>query len=89
LSAFGEVRARRSLDLRAPVGGQVLELAQGFEDGAEVAEGQLLLRIDPADAEAALALAQSDTARAEAELRDAERALGAVGRRCGGGASAI
>jgi multidrug efflux pump subunit AcrA (membrane-fusion protein) len=75
LAAFGEVRARRSLDLRAPVGGQVLELAQGFEDGAEVAEGQLLVRIDPADAEASLALAQSDTARAEAELRDASRAM--------------
>jgi multidrug efflux pump subunit AcrA (membrane-fusion protein) len=75
LAAFGEVRARRSLDLRAPVGGQVLELAQGFEDGAEVVEGQLLLRIDPADAQAAVALAASDVARAEAELRDASRAM--------------
>lgn len=75
LAAFGEVRTRRSLELRAPVGGQVLEVAAGFEDGAQVQEGQLLFRIDPADAEAALALARSDMARAEAELRDAERAL--------------
>lgn len=75
LSAFGEVRTRRSIDLRAPVGGQVLEVASGFEDGAEVVEGQLLFRIDPADAENALALVQSDMSRAEAELRDAERAL--------------
>lgn len=75
LSAFGEVRTRRSLELRAPVGGQVLEVAPGFEDGAEVVEGQLLFRIDPADAEAALALAASNRARAEAELRDAIRAL--------------
>lgn len=75
LSAFGEVRTRRALDLRAPVGGQVMEVAPGFEDGAEVAEGQLLFRIDPADAQSALALARSDTSRAEAELEDAVRAL--------------
>ncbi len=75
LSAFGEVRAQRALELRAPVGGQVLEVADGFEDGAEVTEGQLLFRIDPADAEAAVALARSDMTRAEAELRDAERAF--------------
>ncbi|MCC5956333.1 MAG: HlyD family efflux transporter periplasmic adaptor subunit [Natronohydrobacter sp.] len=75
LAAFGEVRTRRSLELRAPVGGQVLEVAPGFEDGAPVEQGQFLFRIDPADAEAALALARSDTTRAEGELRDAERAL--------------
>lgn len=75
LSAFGEVRAQRELELRAPVGGQVLEVAQGFEDGADVVEGQFLFSIDPADAEAALALARSDMTRAEAELRDAERAF--------------
>ncbi len=75
LSAFGEVRARRSLELRAPIGGRVLQVAEGFEDGAEVTAGQLLFRIDPADAESALAVARSDMARAEAELREAERAL--------------
>jgi multidrug efflux pump subunit AcrA (membrane-fusion protein) len=52
-----------------------LEVADGFQDGAEVVEGQLLFRIDPADAQAALALARSDMTRAEAELRDAERAF--------------
>lgn len=75
LSAFGEVRTQRALELRAPIGGRVLEVAQGFEDGADVTEGQLLFRIDPADAASALALAQSDLSRADAELRDAERAL--------------
>lgn len=75
LSAFGEVRSQRSLELRAPVGGRVLEVAEGFEDGAEVREGQLLFRIDPADAQSALELAQADLDRAQAELRDAERNL--------------
>jgi multidrug efflux pump subunit AcrA (membrane-fusion protein) len=75
LSVFGEVRAQRTLELRAPVGGQVMEVAESFQDGATIAEGTVLFRIDPADAQAALALAQSDLTRAEAELRDAERAF--------------
>ncbi|NYS24913.1 HlyD family efflux transporter periplasmic adaptor subunit [Rhodobacteraceae bacterium 2376] len=75
LSAFGEVRTRRSLELRAPMAGRVLELAPGFEDGAAVTAGQLLLRIDPSEALSARDLAQSDMSRAEAELRDAVRAL--------------
>lgn len=75
LAAFGEVRTRRALDLRAPVGGRVLTLADGFEDGALVEEGQLLFRIDPAEAETELARARSDMDRAQAELREAERAL--------------
>ena len=75
LTAFGEVRARRVLELRAPVGGRVVELADGFEEGGRVTEGQVLLRIDPADAEAALAVSRADLAGAEAELRDALRGL--------------
>jgi multidrug efflux pump subunit AcrA (membrane-fusion protein) len=75
LETFGEVRARRSLDLRAPIGGRVVELAEGFADGVEVREGQLLMRIDDADAMAARDLARADLMRAEAELRDAQRAV--------------
>ncbi len=75
LAAFGEVRTRRALELRAPIAGRVLELAPGFEDGARVSAGQLLLRMDPADAQTALERARSDMRRAEAELRDADRAL--------------
>lgn len=75
LSAFGEVRSQRTLELRAPVGGRIIELGDGVEDGAAVTAGQILFRVDPADAETALAIARSDLARAEAELRVAERAL--------------
>lgn len=75
LTAFGEIRSRRTLELRAPRAGTVIALGDGVEDGAGVREGQLLLRLDPADAKAARDLAQSDMARAEAELRDADRAL--------------
>ena len=73
LSAFGEVRARRSLDLRSAVSGRVIELAEGFETGSAVREGELLLRLDPSDARAARDLAGTDLARAEADARDAAR----------------
>lgn len=75
LSAFGEVVSRRVLELRAPSGGRVLELAEGFEDGATVTAGQVLVRLDPADAMAARDLVRTDLVRAEDELRDARRAL--------------
>lgn len=71
LATFGEVRARRALDLRIAVAGRVDYLAPGFEDGAAVTAGQVLLRLDPADATAARDLAVADLDRAEAELRDA------------------
>ncbi|MBF9032760.1 HlyD family efflux transporter periplasmic adaptor subunit [Rhodobacterales bacterium HKCCE2091] len=75
LTAFGEVRSRRTLELRAPAAGEVVELAEGFEDGGAVTAGDLLFRIDPANAEAALANVRTDHREAEAELADAERAL--------------
>lgn len=75
LTAFGEIRSRRTLELRAPSAGTVIALADEFEDGAAVRAGQLLLQLDPADAMTARDLALSDMARAEAEQRDADRAL--------------
>ncbi|WP_299549991.1 HlyD family efflux transporter periplasmic adaptor subunit [uncultured Tateyamaria sp.] len=75
LEAFGEIQSRRTLELRAAASGRVIELADVFEDGGEVEQGQILVRIDPANAEAALARADADLMDAEAELRDADRAL--------------
>ena len=73
--AFGEIRSRRTLELRAPRGGRVLEIAEGVEDGATVTEGQVLVRLDPADATSARDLAQAGLRETEAEGRDAERGL--------------
>ncbi|MEX0367131.1 MAG: efflux RND transporter periplasmic adaptor subunit [Ruegeria sp.] len=75
LEAFGEIKSRRTLELRAAVTGRVIELADGFEDGGEVRQGQALVRINPADAEAAYARAEADLMDAEAEVRDARRTL--------------
>lgn len=75
LTSFGEVRSRRTLDLRAPVAGSVVELAENFQEGGMVRAGQLLARIDPANAQAAVDVARTDLIEAEADLLDAERAI--------------
>ena len=76
LVAFGTVESRRRLELRAPVGGRIVELAPGFEDGAEVRAGQVLVRIDPSDAETARDLARAALDEAVAEEAEAIRAQG-------------
>ncbi|WP_127561010.1 efflux RND transporter periplasmic adaptor subunit [Nioella ostreopsis] len=75
LTAFGEINSRRTLELRAPAAGTVLELADGFENGGEVAEGALLLRIDPAEAQSALDVTATDLREAENTLAEAEAAV--------------
>ena len=75
LESFGEVESRRSLELRAAASGRVIALADTFEDGGRVTAGQVLVRIDPADAQSALDRAKADMLDAEAEVRDAERTL--------------
>ncbi|MDF3415544.1 HlyD family efflux transporter periplasmic adaptor subunit [Sulfitobacter sp. M57] len=79
LETFGEVQSRRLLELRAAGGGRVVELAEGFEDGGRVTAGQVLVRLDPADAQSAVDRAQSDVADALAEGRDAARSLELAG----------
>jgi biotin carboxyl carrier protein len=76
LTAFGEIRSRRTLELRASAAGEIVEISEDFENGGQVEAGQALLRVDPVNAEAALARAEADLADAEAEVRDAERAVG-------------
>ncbi len=75
LTTYGEIRSRRTLELRAGTGGTVVELAPEVEEGGFVERGQLVARIDPADAQAAVDLARADLAEAEAERREAARAL--------------
>jgi RND family efflux transporter MFP subunit len=76
LTAFGEVQSRRTLELRAATGGRVISLSDSFVEGGHVSEGAVLVRIDPADAQAAVDRARADLMDAEAEARAAERALG-------------
>ncbi|MEL7345709.1 MAG: HlyD family efflux transporter periplasmic adaptor subunit [Pseudomonadota bacterium] len=75
LETFGELRSRRELDVRAATGGEVVWLSEAFEEGGRVEAGDLLLKIDPANAQADLDTARTDLAEAEAEVRDARRNL--------------
>ena len=75
LKVFGEIQSQRSLDLRAAVSGAVIDLHPNFQNGGQVQKGDILLRIDPSNAETGLALVQADMADAQADMREATRAL--------------
>ena len=75
LQAFGQVQSRKTLELRSVLPGRVVQLAENFEDGGVVRRGDLLVQIDPADAQTALDRAETDVLDAEAEQRDAARTL--------------
>ncbi len=75
LKAFGEVRAQRTLELRSASTGRIVHMSQSFVEGGAVREGEVLLRIDPIDAELARDRVAADLADAEAEVRDAEAGL--------------
>ena len=62
----GRVEPVRTAQVRARVNGVVLQRA--FREGSEVKAGQLLFQIDPAPYEAALASANAQLARAQANL---------------------
>lgn len=75
ISAFGEVVSTHTLEIRAPIGGTIVKLSQNFVEGGKVSEGDLILEIDPSDAQTALELAIADMNDAMVELSDAERLL--------------
>lgn len=75
LETFGEVSSRRTLELRAAVAGRVTALHENFEDAGNVRAGDVLVRIDPANMQSAVDSLAADLADAEAEVRDAARAL--------------
>jgi RND family efflux transporter MFP subunit len=75
LTAYGEVRSLRTLEIRAKTSGTLTHLSEDFEEGGVVEKGQLLAQVDASDAQSSLNLAKSDLLDAKAEVRDAERAL--------------
>jgi len=86
-TAYGQVESWRTLQLRASSEGRLVDVASKFRDGAAVHKGELLLRIDPAnaefqylDAEAALADAEAQKAEAEEAIVVAEQELEAARR---------
>ena len=74
-TAYGEIESWRTLQIRASSEGRLVEVAASFRDGAAVSAGDLLLKIDPADAEFNLLDAEAALADAEAQKAEAEEAI--------------
>jgi multidrug efflux system membrane fusion protein len=69
ITTNGTVEPLRTVAIQAQVGGLLTEVA--FREGQEVAEGQVLFRIDPRPFQAALAQAEAVLARDQAQAANA------------------
>lgn len=68
ISAFGEIQAWRTLELRASTGGTIVDLPQVFRDGATVSAGDLLFSIDTRTAQSGVDSSELALAEAQTEL---------------------
>ena len=66
VTASGNVRARRAVDISADVMGRIIEL--NVEEGDDVTQGDTLLRIDPSQLAAAVSRAQASLSQAQAQV---------------------
>ena len=78
ISVFGEVSARRSVEMRALVAGPVVEASARLIVGERVEAGEVLVRIDPFSYEGAVDEAQANLAESEARLVEASAELAAT-----------
>lgn len=72
-TASGTIEPVQQVDVKSRTSGEVVELL--VVEGQEVAEGQLLFRLDPTEAERSVAKAKIALDRLEAELAKAKAAL--------------
>jgi len=71
---YGRVVAGREADLRAEVSGKIVEVGAAFVDGGVITAGELLVRIDPFEYEAAVRETEADLAGARGQReRDEEQ----------------
>jgi RND family efflux transporter MFP subunit len=75
MTVFGTVEARRTLTLRSQRGGRVVWVSDQFRNGVKVGPDTLLLKLDPAPAADALALAKVNLTEAMAATGEAATAL--------------
>ncbi len=71
---IGTVQAYNSVTVKSRVDGQIVKV--DFREGQEVKAGDPLFEIDPRPFDAALAMAQANLARDQAQLANAERNVG-------------
>ena len=70
ITAYGEVVARRSADIRAIVGGPILRVSEHFANGAPVVAGEVLLELDPFEYERRVEETGAAVREAEARLME-------------------
>ncbi|MEM1057559.1 MAG: HlyD family efflux transporter periplasmic adaptor subunit [Bacteroidota bacterium] len=68
----GTIRARDEAAVAAQVGGRVIYVAPELESGGRVRQGQVLVRLDPADYQNRVAQAQADVASQDVSVLQAE-----------------
>ncbi|MEO7251091.1 MAG: biotin/lipoyl-binding protein, partial [Arenimonas sp.] len=73
LDASGYVTARRIATVSSKITGKVKEVL--IEEGQRVAEGQILARLDPTDADAQRDLSQAQLASTQSQLAEAQAQL--------------
>jgi HlyD family secretion protein len=73
VTASGNIRARRTVDISSDVSARVAELL--VDEGDDVVEGQTLLRLEPDQYRASLSRAQASLAQAEAQRTQQEANL--------------
>lgn len=69
VTASGNVRARRKVDISSDISARVTEML--VEEGADVVEGQVLLRLDPTRFQASLSRSQAALLQARAQVAQA------------------
>jgi multidrug efflux system membrane fusion protein len=70
LTGLGSVQAFNTVALKTRIDGQITQV--NFVEGQEVKQGELLIQIDPRPYEVALATAQANLQRDEAQLKNAQ-----------------
>ncbi|CTQ70544.1 multidrug resistance protein MdtN [Roseibium alexandrii] len=72
ISVYGQTQAGREVDLRALVGGEIVEVHQDLKAGGKVERGDTLVVIDSFDYEGAVTEARANLAEAQAALVENE-----------------
>ncbi len=72
IDVFGEAMAGREVELRALVGGEVMEVHPDLKAGGHVSKGDLLVSVDRFDYEGALTEAEANLIEAKAALLESE-----------------
>ena len=75
IKLYGQVAAGRSVELRTPVSGDIVEIHPALAAGRQVSEGAVLVRIDPFAYEGALLEARANLASVRGAIEEIDARL--------------